>query len=502
MRNPGRQLFLTVILTAWGAASGFGQISLVGQLKPSLTTSYGDVWGEGNYAYLGTRGVEGVFIIDISDPSHPTLASTYLPSNGRRPQDVKTRNGIGYFAMDIDGGVDVVDLSDPTQPTFLANIPIGDTHNVFVHENLLFTTSARSPVLQVFDVSDPANPEYWYTVRGGNTLHDMTVIGNRLYTSSFAEGTRIFDISNISATSPPVELGLVLTGSSSHSSWATANNNILVSARERSNGEIAFFDVSDAADPQLLSLVFDNDFGADAFSPHNPIIIGQTAYVSWYEAGLQVFDLSDPVNPVHLGRYDTTDNWGVYPFLGNDRVLLSDISDGLIIVDVTGVLPPLVGDFNQDGALNVADIDALVAELAVDSMDLSFDLTNDGQLNGDDLAEWLAVAGAATFGPGSAYLFGDANLDGSVDGLDLIAWNRHKFEPIAAWSAGDFTADGFVDGQDFIRWNANKFTAAAVSVVPEPAWGALAWSWAGLLALWPRRAKRASVATSSPFFVT
>lgn len=34
---------------------------------------------------------------------------------------------------------------------------------------------------------------------------------------------------------------------------------------------------------------------------------------------------------------------------------------------------------------------------------------------------WLAVAGAEILPSGNAYLVGDANLDGTVDGLDLVA---------------------------------------------------------------------------------
>ena len=70
---------------------------------------------------------------------------------------------------------------------------------------------------------------------------------------------------------------------------------------------------------------------------------------------------------------------------------------------------------------------------------------------------------------GHAYLVGDANLDGQVDGLDFIEWNRNKFTPVAAWSAGDFTANGFVDGDEFIEWNRNKFlNSDSVAAVPEP----------------------------------
>jgi cysteine-rich repeat protein len=58
-------------------------------------------------------------------------------------------------------------------------------------------------------------------------------------------------------------------------------------------------------------------------------------------------DISDPSNPVKVGQYDTWDNnaffgydgnWGVYPFFGLDRVLLSDEQNGLFVVDATALV--------------------------------------------------------------------------------------------------------------------------------------------------------------------
>ena len=47
------------------------------------------------------------------------------------------------------------------------------------------------------------------------------------------------------------------------------------------------------------------------------------------------------------------------------------------------------GDFNQDGAYDCLDIDALGAEIVADTNDLSFDLDGDGIVNHRDLDVWL-----------------------------------------------------------------------------------------------------------------
>jgi hypothetical protein len=117
-----------------------------------------------------------------------------------------------------------------------------------------------------------------------------------------------------------------------------------------------------------------------------------------------------------------------------------------------------------------------VVEVAGMTGNLDFDMNSDGSLDFADVEEWLVVGGAQN--PmqtnGNAFLIGDANLDGVVDGLDFIEWNMNKFTSVAAWCSGDFNADGIVDGLDFIDWNENKFTSSGdVSAVPEPAAGLL-----------------------------
>ncbi len=87
-----------------------------------------------------------------------------------------------------------------------------------------------------------------------------------------------------------------------------------------------------------------------------------------------------------------------------------------------------------------------------------FDLTGDGVVDALDVDELvLSILGT---------LYGDANLDRTVDGLDFIQWNANKFQA-GGWEQGDFSGDMMVDGTDFIIWNANKFQTAA-NLIGQP----------------------------------
>ena len=133
------------------------------------------------------------------------------------------------------------------------------------------------------------------------------------------------------------------------------------------------------------------------------------------------------------------------------------------------------GDFNGDGQYDCEDVDALVAEIVGGANNDDFDLTGEGVVNQGDLAQWLQTAGANNLPSGNAYLRGDANLDGYVDGSDFVEWNENKFSSQAAWCAGDFNADGEVDGMDFVVWNMHKFMSSDsyLSLVPEPGAGGM-----------------------------
>jgi hypothetical protein len=163
----------------------------------------------------------------------------------------------------------------------------------------------------------------------------------------------------------------------------------------------------------------------------------------------------------------------VRPFVsadGNIVVFESDSSnlvahDFNLLEDVFFAdLATVTCDFDSSGSCDIVDLDLLVPEIASGLDDTNFDLTGDGVVDLADRDAWLAEAGAMHLVSGNAYLLGDANLDGTVDGLDFIAWNTNKFTVVAAWSAGDFTANGVVDGLDFIVWNSHKFQTGFFSL--------------------------------------
>ncbi len=357
---------------------------------------FADIGADGKIAAQGSYNCRGVFIFDLTDPNNPVLASHYNPDPKQAFLEVTIKGNRGYFGSggpypaglpDSGDGVHIVDLTNPYQPVLLGKINASNggyngIHEMIVAGNYLFENynSTSNKILRIFDISDPANPVFKWTVTPTDSLwvHAVHVRGNRLYTSGWRGMIDIYDISDL-ATKPPKFLGAISGDYSNHTSYTSEDGNYLYSARETTNGDIRVYDVRDPEQPLLVKSISTRQLGLEAISPHDPVVLGDKLYVSWYQAGMQVFDISDPVNPVHVGQYDTFDGtyvappesslaatepwdiicginyngdnlqgvpyasfdgaWAVWPLLGHDRVLAGDMTKGLFIIDASGLSP-------------------------------------------------------------------------------------------------------------------------------------------------------------------
>ena len=370
---------------------------------------FSDIYADGNIAVMGSYNCRGVFIFNISNPDAPVLSSWYNPGANLQFLEAIVIGNRGYFGTGNTGGVHIVDLTNPASPQLLGivNSTNGGGHNT-IHEMMVFdqggaryllenSNSTATRNLRIIDVTNPAAAvlKWNFLSSDGGWVHAMHIRGNRMFLSGFSSSTRvdIYDISNL-ATQTPALLGSVAIGNNAnHSAWTSEDGNFLYSAREISDsaaanpGDIRVYDVSNPAVPLLTKRISMSDLGIVAVTPHNPVVMGNKLYVAWYQAGTQVFDLSRPNDPVRIGQYDTwpaqfteedlaavresnkkfdpddivcgvnslsgqqiagyNGNWAVFPFLGEDKVLLGDLSTGLYVIDVTA--NNNVSDFDGDG---------------------------------------------------------------------------------------------------------------------------------------------------------
>lgn len=414
-------VFLTIAALVAPDASA-QKVRLRSQSNPACTSSSGanlkfaDIYADGNIAVMGSYGCRGVFIFDITNPDAPVLASWYNPTPNQQFLEAIVVGNRGYFGSGGGGGgVHIVDLTNPYSPVFLGSVtPTSGNGHMNIHEMVVFSQGSKTflienynslsttKILKVIDVTNPAAPVFVrdLTPTEPQWVHAMHIRGNRMFTSGWGNSsnrgrTEIYDISNID-TQAPTLLGFIsdpsatiTAGNAMHSSWSSEDGNYLYSCRETSNGsgDLRVYNITNPAAPTLVNSLSMNGLALNAVTPHNPVVKGNKLYVAWYQAGIQVFDITNPAEPKRIGQFDTfqpafappvekssaTDepwdmmcaspsfqnalpttydgNWAVFPFLGDDKILAGDLANGLIVLDVTSVTAPLknrVSDFDGD----------------------------------------------------------------------------------------------------------------------------------------------------------
>ncbi len=482
-------------------------IKLRSQLSPGCATTstlkYADVYADGNLAVLGSYNCRGAFIFNISNPDAPVLASWYNPGANQQFLEAIVIGNRAYFGSGNGGGVHIVDLTNPTSPVLLGivNSTSGNGHNS-IHEMNVFTqngqtfllenfNSLSNKILKVINVTNPASPVFVRDINPTDPqwVHAMYIRGNRLFTSGWGNTssrgrTEIYDITNI-ATQAPSLLGFIedstsiTNGNSMHSSWSSEDGNYLYSCRETTSSntsnpaDLRVYDIRNAAQPVLVNKISMANLGINAVSPHNPVVMGNKLYISWYQAGTQIFDISDPANPKKIGDYDTyapeyapavdaqgdlveepwdmicglsgtqnvlptsyNGNWAVYPFLGEDKVILGDLTNGLFIVDVT--LKNQVSDFDGDRRTDFSSFTPSTGNWSIEtSSNNTLSQTNFG-LTGDKI-----VAGDYD---------GDGKSDMAIYRPSTGAWwirrssNPQNFQSVNFGLAADIPVESDYDG--------------------------------------------------------
>lgn len=169
----------------------------------------------------------------------------------------------------------------------------------------------------------------------------------------------------------------------------------------------------------------------------------------------KVIDDSETVYLVFNGVYQRDTNGDILKngFLALTDPAAADAADQW--VEAYLIRDP--GDFNDSDALDADDIDQLFAQEGLADPAFGFDLTGDAIVTDADLDRWVYdLAGTR---------YGDANLDGSVDILDL-GLLATSFGGAGGWGNGDFNGDGQINIVDLgILATEFGFSAAVTSEV-------------------------------------
>lgn len=323
--------------------------------------AYNDCWGfarDGReYAIIGSNW--GTHFVDVTNPSTPVSKGNFQgTSTNVIWRDFKTYQNYAYGVAD--GAInslqifDLQYLPDSVVKVYDSDVLSRSCHNIFIDGTRLYLADNRRFVsgsgvvrfsMEVLSIANPTQPVRIGTLNTGglfNETHDVFVRNDTAYCSGGNQGLFIYDYRVATA---PVLISSITNYPEkgyNHSSWLSVDGKKLVFADETHGSALKLYDVTDKTNPIFRS-VFRSNVGA---IPHNPFILGDSVYISYYHDGGQVFSLADSSNVLRVAYFDTYPGnvgypgfegaWGIYPFLPSRTILISDISTGL---HVTSLVP-------------------------------------------------------------------------------------------------------------------------------------------------------------------
>lgn len=319
---------------------------------------WNDVWGFVNkgkeYAVIG--GTSGGHVIDIDACEQ----RAYLPSKstGVIHRDYKTYKHYLYAVADegLQSALQVWDYSylpDSMHLVFESQtLDFNRAHNIFIDtaRGKLYCGSetdvgSGQHKLTVYTLAKPEIPEWIVDIDDFDKAHDIYVRNDTVWYSNSWSGYLMLETKNLPAYRVLGGLTFYPYKGYNHSSWI-GYDGIGVMADETFGMPLKVIDTRTPAVMEVLSTF--SPRGLDTTSvPHNPYLLGHYAFISYYMDGLQIYDLTDPKNPVQAGFYDTYPGpdeqkyagaWGCFPYLPSKRILVSDMQTGLYVLDANQIL--------------------------------------------------------------------------------------------------------------------------------------------------------------------
>ncbi len=345
--------------------------------------NFNDIWGYAapdgrEYAIFGSR--EGTHFVDVTDPTMPVEVGFEMGGGASANsfwRDFKTYKHYAFGVADVtaNNALQIFDLQylpDSVVKIYDNNTFSSNCHNIHVNNDRLYlisnTRGGSYYPIDILCIEDPTNPYLIGGIRNNvnvtgnfNTAHDAFVSNDTVYLSVYSsatgnDGLHVFDFRD---AENPVFLGSLQNypvPGINHSSWMSDDGDYLIMADETRTSPLKIVDIQNLSSMSAVS-TFATHPGAIA---HNPFIKDCLAIISYYHDGVQIYDISDPLNPNQVGYFDTDTTigngnynpnflgcWGVYPYLPSGNILASDRKYGLFVLSYDGIMPTCSGDYDR-----------------------------------------------------------------------------------------------------------------------------------------------------------
>jgi hypothetical protein len=154
----------------------------------------------GNYAYVTASYSNRLTVIDISNPTSPTIVASLTDPSIKFPVDVAVSGTHAYVADQIgvgSVGFTVVDISNPLSPRVvgtLNNPYLAGAYRVRLHGNFAYVSASSANAVAMIDISDPTSPRLVFGLSDATHFWQTTGLdlgstaSNLVVTSPFLQG--------------------------------------------------------------------------------------------------------------------------------------------------------------------------------------------------------------------------------------------------------------------------------------------------------------------------
>lgn len=384
-------------MTDTADASGLrtiGHSDLCGYGDGMQVSCVGDVLYVGHFGPTGM----GTSVLDVSDPSAPVVVEQWPSPTGTHTHKVQVGDGLLLVNQErfrggdpYAAGMAVYSLADPLHPRqigYFRSTGLGVHRIVWTGGDYAYVSAIPDGfddrIWVIVDMRDPEQPReagrWWWpgTWRGGGehadvpegkryAAHHALVDGDRAYLGYGDAGMVILDIGDRTAPKEVSRLNWS-PGGDTHTVMPLPGRGLAVVTDEvtydGTAGEPHYVHVVDIGDERAPAVVGtcpvpEGDFATRGlrFGPHNlhenqpgSYRSEQVVFTTYFNAGLRVYDLADPANPVEIAH------WVPATPAGQRAAQINDVF-------VTADLRIFVSDRVSGGVYVLAPDDELAARL-------------------------------------------------------------------------------------------------------------------------------------------
>ncbi|MEO0122595.1 MAG: T9SS type A sorting domain-containing protein [candidate division WOR-3 bacterium] len=167
---------------------------------PIVTLNIGEdgqgLCSAGNYVYVAA--MDSTLIVDASNPANPTIIGVYSHFKNC-PRYIVVANNYGYVSMGVDG-LRIIDISDPYHLTEIGYCDTpGAAAGIALSDSYAYIADGDSG-LRVIDITNPYSPyEIGNLILPNYSFKNIVIDGTYAYIASGIKGLTIVDISNPSS---------------------------------------------------------------------------------------------------------------------------------------------------------------------------------------------------------------------------------------------------------------------------------------------------------------